>query len=140
VARLEEIQWVIGRQMRASGSSSRAWATARPAVRATGDQTAQGVQIGVVTAQARAAWIQTGVEAVIASEIEVYRRVRVAAQRAAPLAVLRAVGAAPAPAAPGAHQVWAVHAAVAVVAGDGGNSIHEAGKIHEFRNHGCSME
>jgi len=115
-ARLEEIPWAIARPMRASGSSSRAQATARPAVQATGDQTAQEVQIAVVTA--RAAWIQTGAEVVIASEIEVYRRVRVAAQRA-PLAVLRAVGAVPAPAARGAHRVWAVP--VAVVAGDGGN-------------------
>jgi hypothetical protein len=102
--------------MRASGSSNRAQATAGPA---TGDQTAEEVQIAVVTAQVRAAWIQTGAGVEIASEIEVYRRVRVAAQRAAPLAVLRAVGAVPAPAARGAHRVWAVP--VGVVAGDGGN-------------------
>lgn len=73
----------------------------------------------VVTALALAARIQTGAEVVIASEIEACRRVRVAAQGAAPLAVLRAVGAVPAPAARGADRVWAVP--VAVVAGDGGN-------------------
>jgi hypothetical protein len=103
------------------------------------------VQIAAATAQARAAWIQTGAEAVtvaataqvlaawtlteaeavIASEIEVYRRVRIVAGRVAPLVVLPVVRVAPVPAVRGVPQAWEVPVAgevpVVAVVGDGGN-------------------
>jgi hypothetical protein len=101
---LAEIQLAIARQMRVS---SRAQATVRPAGPATGVRAAQAVQIAVATDQVRAAWIQTGVgaEVVIAPEIEVDRRVRVVARRAARLAARRVAAAAPRLAVRGVLQV-----------------------------------
>jgi hypothetical protein len=116
---LAEIPWATVKQMRDSGSNNRA--IARPEVQATGVHPAQEVQIAAATAQVRAAWTQTGAgaEAVIASEIEVYRRVRVVAGRVAPLVVLPVVRVAPVPAVRGVPQAWEVPVVAAV--GGGGN-------------------
>lgn len=77
-------------------------------------------EIAAATAQVRAAWIQTGAEAVIASEIEAYLRVVVG--RVAPLVVLPVVRVAPVPAVRGVPQAWAAgEVPVVAVAGDGGN-------------------
>src|SRR5882757_5217577 len=97
--RLVVIPCPIANQMRANGSNSRAQATARPEEPAIGaHQTARELQVAVATDQVLAAWIQTGVEVVMASEAEMYRLVRVAARRAGPLAVPRVAAAARAPA------------------------------------------
>jgi len=97
--RLVVIPCPIASQMRANGSNSRAQATARPEGPVIGaHQTARELQVAVATDQVLAAWIQTGVEVVMASEAEMYRLVRVAARRAGPLAVPRVAAAARAPA------------------------------------------
>src|SRR5882762_6286309 len=99
VERLAVIPCPIASQMRANGSNSRAQATARPEGPVIGaHQTAPELQVAVATDQVRAAWIQTGVEVVIASEAEMYRLVPVVARRAGPLAVPRVAAAARAPA------------------------------------------
>jgi len=83
--RLVVIPCPIASQMRANGSNSRARATARPEEPVIGaHQTARELQVAVATDQVLAAWIQTGVEVVMASEAEMYRLVRVAAAARAP--------------------------------------------------------
>src|SRR5258708_295776 len=99
VERLAVIPCPIASQMRANGSNSRAQANAgRGGPVIGGPQTEREPQVAVATGQVLAAWIQTGVEVVMASEAEMYRLVRVAARRAEPLAVPRVAAAARAPA------------------------------------------
>ncbi len=94
-----EIPCPIASQMHANGSNNPEQATARPEGPGIGAHLiARDLQVAVATDQARAAWIQRGVEVVTVSEAEMYRPVRVAARKAGPLAVHRVAAAARAPA------------------------------------------